>query len=72
MSRNATGTTTRAGESKVANRRSGARRMYATPAAAPQPAANASERPGCQPVGDPEHKRSDGGVRYANSSTLRD
>ena len=49
VSRNATGTTTRAGESKVANRRSGARRMYATPAAAPQPAANASERPGCQP-----------------------
>ena len=33
----------------MANRRSGARRMYAKPAAAPQPAANASGRPGCQP-----------------------
>ena len=49
VSRNAAGTTTRVGERKVANRRSGARRMYATPAAAPQPAANASGRPGCQP-----------------------
>ena len=49
LSRNAAGTTTRAGERKVANRRNDARRMYAKPAAAPQPAANASGRPGCQP-----------------------
>ena len=60
LSRNAAGTTTRAGERKVANRRSGASATAAARLPTMIPAAG-----GRQPTDDPERKRSDGGSGQA-------